>query len=42
MKSSLEVKVKDEPKLRDELTTYKRWFSGIKRFFTVKLLPPRR
>jgi len=38
----LEIKVKEEIKVRDELNTYKRWFNGVKHFFTVKILPPRK
>jgi hypothetical protein len=37
----LTVSVSDDIKATDRLHTYKRWFNGMKHFFTVKTLPPR-
>jgi hypothetical protein len=39
---NLSVKVKDDVKATDKMHTYKRWFNGMKHFFTVKTLPPRK
>lgn len=36
------ISVSDSVKVKDDLNTWKRWFNGIKHFFTVKSLPPRR
>lgn len=38
----LVVKTSDSIKAIDKMHTYKRWFNGMKHFWTVKLLPPRR
>lgn len=35
------VEVNDSIEVKDKLQTYKRWFNGMKHFFTVKVLPPR-
>lgn len=40
--SSLRIKVSDTVKVTDKLHTYKRWFNGMKHFFTVKTLPPKK
>lgn len=42
MKSSANLKIKavDKTSLTDGLGTYKRWFNGMKHFYTVKSLPP--
>lgn len=40
MKKSHNIQVKDNAQLTDKLYTYKMWFNGMKRFFTVKTLPP--
>lgn len=37
---NLEIKTDDSVKTSDKLYTYKRWFNGIKHFFTVKVNPP--
>lgn len=37
---TLLIKTKDSSKVTDKLHTYKRWFNGMKHFFTVKTLPP--
>lgn len=37
---TLSVKVSDAIKVKDNLNTYKKWFNGMKHFFTVKTLPP--
>lgn len=42
MKQSLEVNVEDKTKVRDKLDVWKKWFNGMKHFFTVKTLPPRK
>lgn len=42
MSNSLKVKTSDTVKTSDHLGTYKRWFNGMKHFFTVKALPPRK
>jgi hypothetical protein len=34
------VSVKDEIKSVDKLDVYKKWFNGLKHFFTVKPSPP--
>ncbi len=38
----LKIKARDNANVGERLATYKRWFNGIKHFFTVKILPPRR
>lgn len=35
------VDVSEQIQVRDKNDTHKRWFNGIKHFFTVKVLPPR-
>jgi hypothetical protein len=37
----LNIKTKDNAKLTDKLSTYKKWFNGVKHFFTVKSIPPK-
>lgn len=32
----------DNVKAEDNISTWKRWFNGMKHFFTVKPLPPKR
>mgnify|MGYP003478903348 FL=1 len=39
---TLEVNTSDTTKVKDNLSTWKKWFNGAKHFFTVKSLPPRR
>lgn len=39
---SLEIKSGDTMTAADKLSTYKPWFNGIKHFYTVKTLPPRK
>lgn len=39
---TLQIKVKEDVQVSEQLSTYKRWFNGIKHFFTIKVLPPRR
>jgi hypothetical protein len=36
----LAVKASDTIQAKDSLSTYKRWFNGVKHFLTVKRLPP--
>lgn len=38
----LKIKTQDNAKLNDKLYTYKAWFNGMKHFFTVKVLPPKK
>lgn len=38
----LEIKTSDEIKTQDKLDVWKHWFNGIKHFFTVKTLPPKK
>lgn len=38
---TLKIKVKDDITVTDKIHTYKRWFNGLKHFFTVKTLPPK-
>lgn len=38
-KNSLKIKVSDEITVVDKIDTNKRWFNGVKHFFTVKVLP---
>lgn len=38
----LEVKTDDSVKANDKIYTYKRWFNGLKHFFTVKVDPPKK
>jgi hypothetical protein len=40
-RKALTISAKEEVKVKDDLNTWKRWFNGIKHFFTVKTLPPR-
>lgn len=40
MKKSLKINVKEETKPKDHLETYKKWFNGLKHFYTVKVNPP--
>lgn len=39
--ANLDIQVKDDASITDKLHTFKRWFNGMKHFFTVKSLPPR-
>lgn len=40
---SLKIKVKDEVKVIDNLDIWKKWpFRGLRHFFTVRILPPRK
>lgn len=39
--NDLKIRTKDDTRIVDKLYTYKKWFNGIKHFFTVKLLPPK-
>lgn len=36
----LNIKAKDSANVGEKLATYKKWFDGMRRFFTVKILPP--
>lgn len=36
------VSVKEEIQVGEKLVTDKWWFNGLKRFFTVKVLPPKK
>lgn len=38
----LNVSVSEAVGVRDKLETYKAWFNGMKHFFTVKVLPPKK
>jgi hypothetical protein len=40
--SELIVKTKEKVQVNDKVHTWKHWFNGIKHFFTVKVLPPRK
>lgn len=40
MPKTYSVDVKEKIKVTEHLGTYKRWFNGVKHFFTVKVLPP--
>lgn len=39
---TLRIKVTDRVSVRDKNDTQKSWFNGLKHFFTIKVLPPRR
>jgi hypothetical protein len=39
---NLRIKTADTVAVKDKAHTFKRWFNGMKHFFTVKVLPPRR
>lgn len=39
---TLFVAVEDTVQVTDKIVTYKQWFNGVKKFFTVKVLPPRK
>ena len=36
----LKVNIQEVIKSKDYLETYKRWFNGLKHFYTVKINPP--
>ena len=36
---NLKIATSDQTKIVDKVDTYKRWFNGIKHFFSVKILP---
>lgn len=38
----LKINTQDKTIVSDKAHTYKKWFNGIKRFFTVKVLPPQK
>lgn len=38
--STLKISSADKVVVKDKLHTWKKWFNGIKHFFTVKTLPP--
>lgn len=38
---SLAVSVKENVTTTDKMHTYKRWFNGMKHFYTAKVLPPK-
>ena len=40
--TTYEIKVSEQVKTEEKLITDKWWFNGVKRFFTVKVLPPRK
>lgn len=37
--NDLKIRTKDDTRIEDKLYTYKRWFNGVKHFFSVKVLP---
>lgn len=37
-----QIQVSDDVQAKDNLGVWKRWFNGVKHFFTVKPLPPKR
>lgn len=39
---SLEINAGDTVTASDKISTYKPWFNGLKHFYTVKTLPPRK
>lgn len=40
MSKTFSVGVSETIQVQEQLSTYKRWFNGVKKFFTVKVLPP--
>lgn len=38
---SLKIKTSETMSVKDKTNTYKKWFNGMKHFFTIKLLPPK-
>lgn len=40
--ANLKINTADTIETKDKLHTYKRWFNGMKHFFTVKILPPKK
>lgn len=40
MSKTYSVAVSEKVEVKEQLGTYKRWFNGVKHFFTVKVLPP--
>lgn len=42
MKLHPEINVQDSVQAKDSLSVWKRWFNGMKHFFTVKPLPPKK
>lgn len=42
MKKTLKIKVKDETTVTDDLAVFKPWYNGVKKFYSIKILPPER